>query len=1096
MIVPPLSELERAFGIPISPPCYLIGDKVEVECGSKWHAASIENFAGSGNFVVKFGPNDFEAVAATRIRPSCGGGFVSITGVVAVEATARPARLSHIDEQSSQSFKTETVTPTASGEGYANEATYYCGYNPAASSYSLEINYDSASPRGREKGKPKRKKKDPNQPKRPQSAYLYFASAVRETLRQTNPGLSMAELAKLIGSNWREATAEAKKEFEEMAAKDKLRYAEDMKQYASSLPINPAVAAAISPFTDSVSPADTSSSTYLNGDVFMGSRGPSGAGAGGDYEDDALKYEDDSADANTKNRASKPKAKYKKRPANSFVKFCQAKRQQSETKLFADDLARMWRETSEEERGHYIDAYKREECEFRKGCVAPRPPTAYVRFCVQQRAEHLMQKQQGGGVGYVVSAAVGAEAADAEGETGRKSKDGPTSEHLSALWRAASVEQKRPFVEAYEREVMQWRAASTKNAKAMGVHTEHATFGAAYVDCSSTTVSFPAGVCSPNAAEQSAIVTGADASMTVPPPPPLPLPKRPLTAYIRFSQTIRKGSAGRDGEPISGEEMGRLWREMKLGVKRVYEEAYEDDMKEYRARANEHRRHNRLLQQRELRQTGEGGHGSSSAGTGVGSGGSALLANVGKQGPVNAYIRFCNAKKAEAVTRAAAEGGFACARMYSSEELGKMWKQASWQEKRPFKEAYHREMQLEPKRPDNPYVKFCQARRAQSQRTMHAEELGRMWREASEETKGPFVAAYEIELGEWATKRSEAAVPSAYQRYAAEQRVKRAERAEKRVKQEGQGEQKEGEQKEEAELRPGSPGLETVVGVNRGAGVAGGGKEGIEETMEEAEEEVRKMWDAAGEEERLPFVQAFRQEALEYKARMHTVLNKAAHQRSRGSASSSSGSMAAEHGGRGHKRKYGPGPTLHRPHRPRPESTYIRFCRARRAEAPGVKYTGEELGRMWQAATEEEKKPFLDAFAEETRVWKVEEAHAMTGRTAEAAHAMTGRAAEGGTEVDAAVPARERYPLNFPDSPDRFDSPGAREQELVSGCQAVLDAQHSEGRPKEEEELVGQVHHMQMDSGVGAGAVREVRGDLEDQGEQGEREATAKPVFV
>merc|ERR1711962_1800162 len=87
--------------------------------------------------------------------------------------------------------------------------------------------YDSDS----EDEAPRKKKKDPNAPKRPTSAYFFFAGEVRPGIREENPDMKITEVAKLIGAQWRELEDGEKKPYEEQAAKDKKRYEKEMQAY-------------------------------------------------------------------------------------------------------------------------------------------------------------------------------------------------------------------------------------------------------------------------------------------------------------------------------------------------------------------------------------------------------------------------------------------------------------------------------------------------------------------------------------------------------------------------------------------------------------------------------------------------------------------------------------------------------------------------------------------------------------------------------------------------------------------------------------------------------------------------------------------------
>jgi len=80
--------------------------------------------------------------------------------------------------------------------------------------------------------------KDPNAPKRPKNAYMFFQQAVRtevseELQEQLGKDFKQPAVAKEVGRRWRELCADDKVKFEEQAAKDKKRYA---KEYAAYTP--------------------------------------------------------------------------------------------------------------------------------------------------------------------------------------------------------------------------------------------------------------------------------------------------------------------------------------------------------------------------------------------------------------------------------------------------------------------------------------------------------------------------------------------------------------------------------------------------------------------------------------------------------------------------------------------------------------------------------------------------------------------------------------------------------------------------------------------------------------------------------------------
>lgn len=80
-------------------------------------------------------------------------------------------------------------------------------------------------------GTPKKAAKDPNAPKRPQSAYILFVKEARPQLIADNPGAKQTELMSLAGKAWKELDADDKQKFEALNKKDKKRYEREMQDY-------------------------------------------------------------------------------------------------------------------------------------------------------------------------------------------------------------------------------------------------------------------------------------------------------------------------------------------------------------------------------------------------------------------------------------------------------------------------------------------------------------------------------------------------------------------------------------------------------------------------------------------------------------------------------------------------------------------------------------------------------------------------------------------------------------------------------------------------------------------------------------------------
>ncbi|CAB3398962.1 unnamed protein product [Caenorhabditis bovis] len=75
-----------------------------------------------------------------------------------------------------------------------------------------------------------KKVKDPNAPKRPISAYMHWLAENRKRL--TKEGMSVADVAKLAGAEWRMIPDKSK--WEEIYKKDKERYEAEIAEYNKS----------------------------------------------------------------------------------------------------------------------------------------------------------------------------------------------------------------------------------------------------------------------------------------------------------------------------------------------------------------------------------------------------------------------------------------------------------------------------------------------------------------------------------------------------------------------------------------------------------------------------------------------------------------------------------------------------------------------------------------------------------------------------------------------------------------------------------------------------------------------------------------------
>ncbi|CAF0808530.1 unnamed protein product [Brachionus calyciflorus] len=86
------------------------------------------------------------------------------------------------------------------------------------------------TPQGGE-GSRKRKKKDPNAPKRSLSAFFLFCADERAGVKALHPSYSVGEVAKDLGEKWNKIAPEIKAKYEAKAAQEKQRYEKELENY-------------------------------------------------------------------------------------------------------------------------------------------------------------------------------------------------------------------------------------------------------------------------------------------------------------------------------------------------------------------------------------------------------------------------------------------------------------------------------------------------------------------------------------------------------------------------------------------------------------------------------------------------------------------------------------------------------------------------------------------------------------------------------------------------------------------------------------------------------------------------------------------------
>ncbi|XP_039265455.1 high mobility group protein B2-like [Styela clava] len=79
--------------------------------------------------------------------------------------------------------------------------------------------------------KPQKRKKDPNAPKRPQSAFFLFCGDRRAEIKKENPSFTVGDIAKKLGKLWSEASKDIKEKYDDLGKLAKKQYEKDLKAY-------------------------------------------------------------------------------------------------------------------------------------------------------------------------------------------------------------------------------------------------------------------------------------------------------------------------------------------------------------------------------------------------------------------------------------------------------------------------------------------------------------------------------------------------------------------------------------------------------------------------------------------------------------------------------------------------------------------------------------------------------------------------------------------------------------------------------------------------------------------------------------------------
>lgn len=76
-----------------------------------------------------------------------------------------------------------------------------------------------------------KKMKDPNAPKKPKTAFMFFCDEQRPKVMEKNPEAKMGAVAKILGEKWRGLDAKKKEKYDKLHEDDCERYKTAMENY-------------------------------------------------------------------------------------------------------------------------------------------------------------------------------------------------------------------------------------------------------------------------------------------------------------------------------------------------------------------------------------------------------------------------------------------------------------------------------------------------------------------------------------------------------------------------------------------------------------------------------------------------------------------------------------------------------------------------------------------------------------------------------------------------------------------------------------------------------------------------------------------------
>ena len=125
----------------------------------------------------------------------------------------------------------EGITPEEKQKWEQQAAEDKSRYEREIADYTPPFGFDKKGRNVQVKKAKRKKRRDPDAPKRSVSAYVFFGHSERPKIQEENPDIEFKDVGRKLGERWRNLAADERAKFEVLAQKDRDRYAKEMAAY-------------------------------------------------------------------------------------------------------------------------------------------------------------------------------------------------------------------------------------------------------------------------------------------------------------------------------------------------------------------------------------------------------------------------------------------------------------------------------------------------------------------------------------------------------------------------------------------------------------------------------------------------------------------------------------------------------------------------------------------------------------------------------------------------------------------------------------------------------------------------------------------------